>query len=126
MPKDDPRVLDSTSALALDSIPKRFLIIGGGIIGPEMATVYEALGSQVDIVEFADQLVPAADKDLITVYSKFNKDRFNVMLSKVTGVTAESEGLRVAFEGKQAPRTSIIRRRIGSGWAKPEWKTNQC
>lgn len=104
MPKDDPRVLDSTSALALDSIPKRFLIIGGGIIGLEMATVYEALGSQVDIVEFADQLVPAADKDLITVYSKFNKDRFNVMLStKVTGVTAESEGLRVAFEGKQAP-----------------------
>lgn len=104
MPKDDPRVLDSTSALGLASIPKRFLIIGGGIIGLEMATVYEALGSQVEIVEFADQLVPAADKDLIAVYSKFNKDRFKVMLStKVTGVSAEKEGLRVSFEGGQAP-----------------------
>ncbi|MBU6951442.1 dihydrolipoyl dehydrogenase [Hahella sp. HN01] len=104
IPHDDPRVLDSTSALELKEIPKRLLIVGGGIIGLEMGTVYEALGSEVSIVEFADQLVPAADKDLIAVYSKFVKDQFNVMLStKVTAVEAKKDGLYVTFEGKNAP-----------------------
>ncbi|WP_020409219.1 dihydrolipoyl dehydrogenase [Hahella ganghwensis] len=104
IPHDDPRVLDSTSALELKEVPKRLLVIGGGIIGLEMGTVYEALGSEVSVVEFADQLVPAADKDLITVYSRFNKDRFNVMLStKVTAVEAKKAGLEVTFEGKNAP-----------------------
>ena len=104
IPHDDPRVWDSTSALELREIPKRLLVIGGGIIGLEMATVYQALGSQVDVVEFADQLIPAADKDLMQVYSKYNKDRFNVMLStKVTDVKANKTALKVSFEGKNAP-----------------------
>ena len=105
IPHDDPRVLDSTSALELRNIPTRLLIIGGGIIGLEMATVYQALGSQVEIVEFAEQLVPAADKDLIAVYTRFNKDRFKVMLAtRVTAVEAREEGLMVTFEGAVAPK----------------------
>ena len=104
IPHDDPRVWDSTSALELHDIPKRLLIVGGGIIGLEMATIYQALGSEVSVVEFADQLIPAADKDLMQVYSKYNKDRFNVMLStKVTAVKANKTALKVSFEGKNAP-----------------------
>ena len=76
-------------------IPPKLLVIGGGIIGLEMATVYEALGSEVSVVEFAEQLVPAADADLVKVYQRFNKDRFNVRLkTKVTGVEATKEGLK--------------------------------
>jgi len=101
---DDPRIFDSTGALELRSVPARLLVIGGGIIGLEMATVYEALGSKVTVVEFADQLVPAADKDLVAVYSKYNKDRFEVLLStKVEAVTAKPEVLEVSFSGAQAP-----------------------
>ncbi|WP_111642589.1 dihydrolipoyl dehydrogenase [Marinimicrobium alkaliphilum] len=104
IPHDDPRVWDSTDALELPEVPKKLLVIGGGIIGLEMGTVYEALGSEVSVVEFADQLIPAADKDLIQVYSKYNKDTFNVMLStKVTEVKANKGGLKVSFEGKNAP-----------------------
>lgn len=104
IPHDDPRVWDSTDALELKEIPKRLLVIGGGIIGLEMATVYQALGSEVSVVEFADQLIPAADKDLMQVYSKYNKDRFTVMLStKVTAVQANKKALTVNFEGKNAP-----------------------
>ncbi len=109
IPHDDPRVLDSTSALELKEIPKRLLVIGGGIIGMEMGTVYDALGSEVTVVEFADQLIPAADKDLIQAYVKFNKDRFKLMLStKVTKVEATDGGMVVEFEGKQAPEGSLI------------------
>lgn len=101
---DDPRIWDSTSALELRQVPNRLLIIGGGIIGLEMATVYEALGSKVTITEFADQLVPAADKDLVNVYSRFNKDRFEIFLStKVDAVTAKSSHLEASFSGAQAP-----------------------
>lgn len=104
IPHDDPRVWDSTAALELPEIPKRLLVIGGGIIGLEMGTVYKALGSEVTVVEFADQLIPAADKDLMQVYSKYNKDAFNVMLStKVTAVKANKQSLKVSFEGKNAP-----------------------
>jgi len=104
IPHDDPRILNSTSALELKEIPKRLLVVGGGIIGLEMGTIYEALGSEVSVVEFADQLIPAADKDLISVYSRFNKNRFKVMLStKVTAVEARKDGLEVNFEGKNAP-----------------------
>jgi len=101
---DDPRIFDSTGALELRSVPERLLVIGGGIIGLEMATVYQALGTKVTVVEFADQLVPAADKDLIAVYNKYNKDTFEVLLStKVEAVTAKPEAIEVAFSGAKAP-----------------------
>jgi dihydrolipoamide dehydrogenase len=104
IPHEDPRVWDSTAALELREVPKRFLVIGGGIIGLEMATVYQALGSQVTVVEFADQLIPAADKDLMAAYSKYNKTRFEVLLStKVIAVEARKEALKVSFEGMNAP-----------------------
>jgi len=102
IPQDDPRVWDSTDALELPFIPQRFLVIGGGIIGLEMATVYEALGSDVTVVEFADQLVPAADADLIRVYQRYNKDRFSIRLkSRVTAVEARDDGLHVTVENSQ-------------------------
>lgn len=108
IPHDDPRVLDSTSALQLKEIPKRLLIIGGGIIGLEMGTVYDALGSAVTIVEFMDQLVPSADRDLVAAYLKFNKGRFNILLStKVTTVEATDSAISVGFEGKHAPAANL-------------------
>ncbi|MET0357736.1 MAG: dihydrolipoyl dehydrogenase [Cellvibrio sp.] len=95
---EDSRIFDSTGALELKSVPARLLVIGGGIIGLEMATVYEALGSQVTIVEFADQLIPAADKDLVTVFTRHNKDKFELLLStKVEAVTAKSDAIYVKF-----------------------------
>ncbi|ABM04627.1 dihydrolipoamide dehydrogenase E3 component of 3 enzyme complexes [Psychromonas ingrahamii 37] len=104
VPHDDPRVWDSTDALELRSVPKRLLVLGGGIIGLEMGTVYKSLGSEVDVVEFADQLVPAADIDIVQVYTKKVKSKFNIMLStKVTGVEAKEDALYVSFEGKNAP-----------------------
>jgi dihydrolipoamide dehydrogenase len=108
IPKDDPRVIDSTGALEMADIPGKMLILGGGIIGLEMGTVYRALGSQIDVVEFLDQLVPAADKDIIKIYQKYVKDKFNVMLeTKVTAVEAKKDGLYVSFEGKQAPAEPV-------------------
>jgi dihydrolipoamide dehydrogenase len=84
------------------------LILGGGIIGLEMGTVYNALGSQIDVVEFLDQLIPAADKDIIKVYMKTIKNKFNTMLeTKVTGVEAKKDGLYVTFEGKKAPAEPV-------------------
>lgn len=104
IPKDDDRVIDSTGALEMKDIPEKMLVLGGGIIGLEMGTVYRALGSKIDVVEFLDQLIPAADKDVIKIYQKFVKDKFNVMLeTKVTNVEAKDDGLYVTFEGKQAP-----------------------
>jgi dihydrolipoamide dehydrogenase len=108
MPKDDPRVIDSTGALELKDIPAEMLVLGGGIIGLEMGTVYRALGSKVSVVEFADQLVPAADADLVKAYTKYNKDNFTLMLStKVVAVEAKADGLYVSFEGKNAPATPV-------------------
>jgi dihydrolipoamide dehydrogenase len=108
IPHDDPRVIDSTGALEMADIPEKMLVLGGGIIGLEMGTVYKALGSQIDVVEFLDQLVPAADKDIVKVYQKYVKNKFNVMLeTKVTAVEAKDDGLYVTFEGKQAPAESV-------------------
>ncbi len=105
IPHDDPRVWDSTDALQLKSLPKRLLVLGGGIIGLEMGTVYQSFGSEVDVVEFADQLVPAADKDIVQLYSRKVKKKFNIMLStKVTAVEAKKDALYVSFEGKAAPK----------------------
>ena len=108
IPHEDPRVWDSTDALALTEVPGKLLVLGGGIIGLEMGTVYSALGSDIDVVEFADQLVPAADKDIVKVYAKAVKNKFNVMLStKVTAVDAKEDGLYVTFEGKKAPAEPV-------------------
>ncbi|MFC0117988.1 dihydrolipoyl dehydrogenase [Pseudoalteromonas xiamenensis] len=104
----DERIIDSTGALELQDVPGKLLVLGGGIIGLEMGTVYRALGSQIDVVEFADQLVPAADKDIIKVYQKYVSDKFNVMLStKVVAVEAKEDGIYVSFEGKQAPEGQV-------------------
>jgi len=108
IPHDDPRIWDSTDALELKEVPAKLLVLGGGIIGLEMATVYHALGSVIDVVEFADQLVPAADKDIVKVYAKRVAKKFNTMLStKVTAVEAKEDGLYVTFEGKQAPAEPV-------------------
>lgn len=107
IPEDD-RVIDSTGALELKDVPEKLLVLGGGIIGLEMGTVYRALGSQIDVVEFADQLVPAADKDVIKIYQKYVKNKFNVMLStKVVAVEAKEDSLYVSFEGKNAPAEAV-------------------
>lgn len=104
IPHDDPRVWDSTDALELREIPKRLLVVGGGIIGLEMATVYRALGSEVCVVESEDQLIPAADKALVQVYSKYNKNKYQILLAtRVTQVTASEAALTVSFEGENAP-----------------------
>lgn len=101
LPHDDPRVIDSTGALELSHIPKRMLVLGGGIIGLEMATVYLALGASVTIVEMTDQLVPGADKDLVAPLMKRLQERCeNIRLrTKVTNVVAEDAGLMVHFAG---------------------------
>ncbi|MGV7960550.1 dihydrolipoyl dehydrogenase [Photorhabdus tasmaniensis] len=104
IPHDDPRVWDSTDALALTTVPKRLLVMGGGIIGLEMGTVYHALGSQIDVVEMLDQVIPAADKDVVKVFTKRISKQFNLMLeTKVTVVEAKEEGIYVTMEGKNAP-----------------------
>ena len=102
---EDPRVVDSTGALELRQIPKRMLVIGGGIIGLEMATVYATLGAQIDVVEMLDGLMAGADRDLVKVWEKFNSKRFtNVMLkTKTTGAEAKPDGIYVSFEGEKAP-----------------------
>ncbi len=101
VPHDDPRVVDSTGALELPDIPKRLLILGGGIIGLEMGTVYDALGSKVTVVELMDQIIPGADKDIVKPLHNRIKARYeNIYLkTKVTGVTAEDDGLHVVFSG---------------------------
>lgn len=104
-PFDDPRVMDSTDALDLENIPKRLLIVGGGIIGLEMATVYAALGSEITVVELSDQLIASADKDIVNPLFKRIKDQYaNIFLStKVASMEALDEGIKVGFEGKKAP-----------------------
>jgi len=104
---EDPRIVDSTGALELRSKPKRLLVIGGGIIGLEMGTVYSTLGARLDVVEMLDGLMTGADRDLVKVWQTFNARRFdNVMLkTKTTKVEASKEGLKVTFEGENAPKT---------------------
>ena len=105
MPEDDPRLMDSTGALELAEIPERLLVIGGGIIGLEMATVYDALGSKVSVVELLDALIPGCDKDLVKPLQKRIEKRYEAIRlgTKVTGVEALDDGLRVSFEGDGAP-----------------------
>jgi dihydrolipoamide dehydrogenase len=101
----DPRIVDSTGALELPQIPKKMLVIGGGIIGLEMATVYSTLGTRLEVVEMLDGLMPGADRDLVKVWEKKNTTRFDrIMLkTKAVSVEAKSDGIHVRFEGQQAP-----------------------
>jgi dihydrolipoamide dehydrogenase len=103
---DDERVVDSTGALLLRNIPKKMLIVGGGIIGLEMGTVYSALGSRLDVVEMQDGLMQGADRDLVKVWQKKNAHRFdNLMLNtKTVGAVAKKDGIYVSFEGAGAPK----------------------
>jgi len=103
---DDPRIFDSTGALELQSVPKRMLVIGGGIIGLEMGTVYSSLGTRLDVVEMLDGLMPGADRDLVRVWERFNKPRFDRVMvgTKTTAVAAKPDALWVTFEGANAPK----------------------
>ena len=105
IPHDDPRVVDSTGALELRRVPQRLLVVGGGIIGLEMATVYAELGARITVVELMDQLIPGADKDIVAPLAKRAGRQYeNIFLTtKVTGVTAGEAGLEVSFEGAKAP-----------------------
>ncbi|MGZ5132205.1 MAG: dihydrolipoyl dehydrogenase [Caldimonas sp.] len=105
MPKD-PRVVDSTGALELAGSPKRMLILGGGIIGLEMGTVYSTLGARLDVVEMLDGLMQGADRDLVRVWQRMNAPRFdNIMLkTKTVGAEATKDGILIRFEGEQAPK----------------------
>ncbi|WP_151637349.1 dihydrolipoyl dehydrogenase [Noviherbaspirillum aerium] len=96
----DPRIVDSTGALELRQVPKRMLVIGGGIIGLEMATVYSTLGARIDVVEMMDGLMQGADRDMVKVWQKFNEKRFDRIMTKTktVGVEALAEGIKVTFE----------------------------
>ncbi len=108
IPHEDPRIWDSTDALNLETPPKKLLVMGGGIIGLEMGTVYQKLGSSVDVVEMLDQLVPAADEDVIKAYTKANNKRFNIMLkTKVAQVQAKNDGIHVTLESKNSSEVII-------------------
>ena len=102
---DDPRIVDSTGALELRFVPKRMLVIGGGIIGLEMATVYSTLGAKVDVVEMLDGLMQGPDRDLVKVWEKKNAGRFEKVMLKTKTVKVEAlkTGLKVGFEGEKAP-----------------------
>jgi dihydrolipoamide dehydrogenase len=102
---EDPRIVDSTGALELREIPPKLLVIGGGIIGLEMAAVYSTLGSRIEVVEMLDGLMPGADRDLVKVWEKFNAPRFDAIMLKTKTVAAEAkrDGIYVSFEGEQAP-----------------------
>ncbi|HIF36337.1 MAG TPA: dihydrolipoyl dehydrogenase [Candidatus Thioglobus sp.] len=109
-PFSDERVMDSTDALMMDDIPKRLLVVGGGIIGLEMATIYDALGSEITIVELEGQIIPAADKDIVRpLLKRIKKNYANIFLNtKVTKMTASKKGIKVNFEGKDAPKTDTF------------------
>jgi len=111
---DDPRVIDSTGALALEDVPGRMLVIGGGIIGLEMATVYNSLGSKVTVVEMLDSIVAGADKDVIKpLFNRIRKRYDSILLkTRVTAVEATAEGMKVTFEGANAPADPQLYDRI--------------
>jgi dihydrolipoamide dehydrogenase len=109
-PYDDRRIFDSTGALELPEIPRRLLVIGGGIIGLEMATVYDALGAKITIVELMDSLIPGADKDIVRPLAKRIEKRYENILLKtgVARIEAQQNGLKVHYEGEKAPRAEVF------------------
>ena len=109
-PHDDPRLWDSTDAVSLTEIPKKLLIVGGGIIGLEMATVYHALGSKISVVELMDQLIPGCDKDLVKPFHRHIQKQYeNIWLqTKVKSIEPQKRGLKVTFEGEKAPDPQVF------------------
>jgi len=109
-PYDDRRMIDSTSALEIAEVPKRLLVIGGGIIGLEMATVYDALGARISVVELMDSLIPGADKDVVRPLAKRIEKRYEKILlkTKVARIEPQSSGLKVTYEGANAPPPELF------------------
>jgi dihydrolipoamide dehydrogenase len=109
-PNDDPRMMDSTDALDLEDVPERLLVIGGGIIGLEMATVYNALGSKITVVELQDSLIPGADKDIVKPLLKRVKGQYESIYlnTKVAKIEPQEDGMKVWLEGKDAPETDVF------------------
>ncbi|MCP1726248.1 dihydrolipoamide dehydrogenase [Natronospira proteinivora] len=105
IPHDDPRVMDSTDALELEELPKKMLVVGGGIIGLEMANVYSSLGVEIDVVELTDQLMPGADKDIVKPYQNHVSKRYGRIMTgtKASKFEAHKKGIKVTFEGKDVP-----------------------
>ena len=124
IPASDPRVIDSTGALELGEVPRRLLVIGGGIIGLEMATIYHELGAKVTIVELLDQLIPGTDKDLISPLAKRIGQQYeNIYVkTKVTDAQARPEGLLVSFDGPKAPATDTFDRILVAVGRRPNGK----
>lgn len=112
IPWDDPRVMDSTDALEIEEVPERLLVVGGGIIGLEMATVYDALGSKVTVVELSSGLIPGVDRDLVRPLERRIKKKYeNIYLNtKVTAIEPTDDGMVCSFEGKKAPETDTFDR----------------
>jgi dihydrolipoamide dehydrogenase len=112
---DDPRIVDSTGALELKGVPKKMLVIGGGIIGLEMGTVYSTLGTRLDVVEMMDGLMLGADRDLVAVWQKFNAGRFDQVMLKTKTTKAEvaKDGIKVSFDGKDAKTYDLILVSVG-------------
>ena len=108
-PNDDPRMMDSTDALDLADVPEKLLVIGGGIIGLEMATVYHALGSKITVVEMQNGLIPGADKDIVKPLLKKVQSEYEAIYlnTRVAAIEAQKKGLKVSFEGKDVPETAI-------------------
>ncbi len=115
MPKDDPRVIDSTGALELRSVPKKMLVIGGGIIGLEMATEYSALGARITVVELGPGLMPGADRDLVKVWEKKNAQRFDRILlaTGVTAAEAKAEGIEVTYSTGEKEAFDLVLVAVG-------------
>ncbi|MFH1494263.1 MAG: dihydrolipoyl dehydrogenase [Pseudomonadota bacterium] len=121
---EDPRIMDSTGALALADVPKRMLVIGGGIIGLEMATVYHALGSKITVVELGEQLIPGCDKDIVRpLHKKIEKQYEAVLLkTKVAGLEAKKDGILATFEGENAPAQQLFDRVLVAVGRRPNGK----
>jgi dihydrolipoamide dehydrogenase len=124
IPHNDPRVIDSTGALELNGLPNRMLVLGGGIIGLEMATVYHSLGVKVTVVELMDQIIPGADKDIVTPLMKRIDKRYEKILlkTKVTAVSANNDGLHVTFEGPAGASTDVFDRLLVAVGRRPNGK----
>ena len=123
----DPRIWDSTAALDLSFIPKRMLILGGGIIGLEMATVYHALGAGITVIEMMDQLMPGADLDIVTPLAKRIGRLYDKILlkTKVTAVRAEPDGLKVTYEGPGGANTETFDAMLVSVGRRPERRSHR-
>jgi dihydrolipoamide dehydrogenase len=124
IPHGDPRVIDSTGALAMTDIPQRLLVLGGGIIGLEMATVYHALGAKVTVVELMDQIIPGADRDIVSPLMKRIEQRYEAihLRTKVTRVDATPDGLLAHFEGGNSPGTALFDRVLVAVGRRPNGK----